>query len=87
MMNFLMLCLFLHNEVLFDVVTYFFDAMAYVLMLWRTCSHNEVLFDVMEYFLCHGVPIVVLFDVMAYFLFYGVLFDVMAYFLMLCCTF
>ena len=48
MMNFLKLCIFLHNEVLFDVVAYFFDAMAYVLMLWRTCSHNEVLFD--EYF-------------------------------------
>ena len=72
MMNFLKLCIFLHNEVLFDVVAYFFDAMAYVLMLWRTCSHNEVLFD--EYFY-----------VTAYFLFYGVLFGVMAYFLMLCC--
>ena len=34
MMNFLKLCICLHNEVLFDVVAYFFDAMVYVLMLW-----------------------------------------------------
>ena len=83
MMNFLKLCIVLHNEVLFDVVAYFFDAMAYVFMLWHrpTCSHHEVLFD--EYFLCHGV----LFILWRTYWCYGVLFDVMLYVMKLCCTF